>query len=177
MPAHDVQEGSLSGTLMEVGLGSAKLEEEEDCTHDPSLRLRTITSVISAIQKHLHVGFSVSQREADMASGLISARYQEPLRALTAFATLLVRDTEVTAVAIAKPIPLALVACASEQGTRLDLFTHGRDFLATRNPRTLGDQANDGVVTADPEEFNPADPLEYLHKHWWVPPLLLDDSL
>ena len=142
MPAHDVQEGSLPGTLIEAGLGSAKegsLEEEEDRTHDPSLRLRTITSVISAIQKHLHVGFSVSQHEADMASGLISARYEEPLLALTAFATLLVRDTEVTAVAIAQPIPLALVACASEQGAQLvdsaettvPLFTAGHSFLAT----------------------------------------------
>jgi hypothetical protein len=165
MPTHDIQDSNVSDDLIETGPSVPGTEEEDsqgskNHKQDPSLR--TITSLISAVQKHLHVGFPISQQEADVASGLVSTRYQERLRALTALATLLVRDTEVTAVAIMQPIPLALVACTSERGCQLT------DLVATRNPRNLSEQTNNGDidVSLPREELNPADPLDYLHRHW-----------
>src|ERR1700722_5170571 len=191
MLTHGIQDGSVLDDLTETG-SSVPVTTQEDSpdpeNHSQDPLLRTITSFISAIQKHLHVGFPTGKQEADIASGLVSTRHQEPLRALTALAPLLVRHTEVTAMAIKWANLLALIACTSERGSQLSdlddgtgpLFLLGRNFGAPRNPRTQNDQANndhidvallqEGIdVTLLQEEIDAADPLDYLHRHWWVP--------
>jgi hypothetical protein len=180
MLTHDIQDSSVLDDLTETGSsvpGTAQEDSPDPEYHSQDPKIRTITSFISAVQKHLHVGFPTSRQESDIASGLISTRHQEPLRALTALATLLVRDTEVTAVTIMQPDPLTLMACTSEQGcqvTDLDdtpgpLFIPGRNFLATRNPRDRNDQTHNDIDVAPlQEEVDAADPCDYLHRYWWV---------
>jgi len=145
----------------------------QDNRTDQMLSLRTMTSIICNIQKHFQVGYAVNQLKVDIASGLVSHYYEEPLRALTAFATLLVRDTEVVAMAVNRRGPLSFIACTSntesDEADDTPPFYPGRSFLAARNPRD--DQpftdTND-VIVLEPqhEAFDVRDPVTYLLQHW-----------
>jgi hypothetical protein len=67
-----------------------------------------MTSIISSIQKHLHI-------TSDSAAMITEdERHQSTLQLLTALATLLVRDNEVAAVAVVRRAPLELMTCASQ---------------------------------------------------------------
>jgi hypothetical protein len=138
--------------------------------NDRMSTFRTVTSVISIIQKHLRIN-CVEKKEADF--GTMGKDETRQLHALNSLASLFVRDrVEVVAVAV-QTQPLGLVACTTstpnepERSPSRDGFTF-TGFVTVRNPPSFsenpGSQCN--LVAHQPEDIDLMDPIEYLLQHW-----------
>ena len=151
---------------------------------DRILSFRTITSIISIIQQHLHIGYA--NRDQQPPQIPMSPRNEKQLRVLSTLATLLVRDNEITAVAVAHPPhhSLTFVACTSDptpanlslDGAQDEMapsssdralhFPRGGHFFTIRNPRN--DDPDSIIVTLEPQPkpINVEDPIIYLCENW-----------
>jgi hypothetical protein len=143
---------------------AAPLPCETDPNDDLILDFRTITTMLEILQQ--------MPTEAKRTMELRTKEDKQELRVLSALATLLVRRFEVTAVAMGgSSSQVSLVACASD--SRMSA-THNPDssfmesyFTTTYPPRsstsprlTVFDKVN--------IEMDPSEPLDYVHKIWYV---------
>jgi hypothetical protein len=129
---------------------------------DPARRIRSITTLMRAIRKHVCPIYAPHNQEIDTLDG--STHDNDPLKSLTAFATLLVRQDEVTAVAVLRRKPLSLLAVVPLDGEDADLainFSSASSFLAARNLRDDEPQSNIPIHEADVRN-----PIPYMIATW-----------
>jgi hypothetical protein len=130
---------------------------------------RTVTSVISIIQKQLQINCVEKEAADSITMGKDETRQ---LYALNSLASLFVRDrVEVVAVAV-QTQPLGFVACTStpnepERSLSRDGFIF-TDFVTMRNPPSVSENPGSrcNLVAPQPEGIDLMDPIDYLLQHW-----------
>jgi hypothetical protein len=137
------------------------------------LAFKTMTSIISLIQKHLNTRGKPEIRTSDP----MDEDDEDRLRLLTALATILVRDNEVTAVAVVRRAPLALMTCAGQSPEEAadsdETFGYFEDDLLTaQNPRDVLEPCDTligpHISKPKPTMIPVGDPIQYLLKTWYV---------
>ena len=150
-------------------------------------KIRTITTLITAIQRHLHMGYAQAT-----AMPMRSPSRERQLRILVALVSLLVREpVDVAAVAIAQSQPLSLIATGGKiepphtpdrrdpepaASGELESSLESK-CIATCNPVDNdslpegGDSLTNGRLLWKLEECQPRtielkDPVEYLRQRW-----------
>ena len=129
---------------------------------DPALRIRSITTLMRAIRRHVCPIYAPHSHELDTLED--TTYVNDPLKSLTALATLLVRRDEVTAVAVLRRKPLSLLAVAPQDGEDADedvRISSSSSFLATRNFR---DNEPQNYIPIDQADVR--NPIPYLIATW-----------